>query len=62
MEMARRAAMLASASAASLAVVGRTLAEDTIKIGQVTPLTGVVAESGRFQVNGAKLAVETVNA
>lgn len=62
MEMARRAAMLASASAASLAVVGRALAEDTIKIGQVTPLTGVVAESGRFQVNGAKLAVETVNA
>jgi branched-chain amino acid transport system substrate-binding protein len=62
MEMTRRAAMLASASAASLGVVGRALAEDTIKIGQLVPLTGASAESGRFEVNGAKLALETVNA
>jgi branched-chain amino acid transport system substrate-binding protein len=36
-------------------------AADPIKIGMVAPLTGPGAESGRFQMNGAKLAVEQIN-
>jgi branched-chain amino acid transport system substrate-binding protein len=36
-------------------------AADTIKIGVVAPLTGPAAESGRFQTQGAKLAVDEVN-
>ncbi len=37
------------------------LAEDTLKIGMVQPLTGPAAESGKYQTQGAKLAVEAVN-
>jgi branched-chain amino acid transport system substrate-binding protein len=36
-------------------------AADTLKIGMVAPLTGPVAESGRYQTQGAKLAVEEIN-
>src|SRR5450631_2622531 len=36
-------------------------AVDPLKIGVVAPMTGAVAESGRFQTQGAKLAVEEVN-
>jgi branched-chain amino acid transport system substrate-binding protein len=36
-------------------------AADPIKIGMVAPLTGPGAESGRFQQNGAKLAVDQIN-
>jgi branched-chain amino acid transport system substrate-binding protein len=36
-------------------------AADPIKIGMVAPLTGPAAESGRFQTQGAKLAVEEIN-
>jgi branched-chain amino acid transport system substrate-binding protein len=36
-------------------------AADTIKIGQVAPLTGPGAESGRYQILGAKLAAEEIN-
>jgi branched-chain amino acid transport system substrate-binding protein len=36
-------------------------AVDPLKIGVVAPLTGAVAESGRFQTQGAKLAVEEIN-
>ena len=32
-------------------------AADPIKIGMVAPLTGGAAETGRYQINGAKLAV-----
>ena len=34
---------------------------ETLKIGMVAPLTGAVAESGRYQTQGAKLAAEEVN-
>jgi branched-chain amino acid transport system substrate-binding protein len=34
---------------------------DTLKIGMVQPLTGAAAESGKYQVQGAKLAVEAIN-
>ncbi|EWY41542.1 ABC transporter substrate-binding protein [Skermanella stibiiresistens SB22] len=37
------------------------IAAETLKIGMVAPLTGPAAESGRFQVNGAKLAADEVN-
>jgi branched-chain amino acid transport system substrate-binding protein len=37
------------------------MAADTIKIGQVAPLTGPGAESGRYQTLGAKLAAEEIN-
>jgi len=36
-------------------------AADTIKIGMVAPLTGPIADAGRYGVQGAKLAVEEVN-
>jgi branched-chain amino acid transport system substrate-binding protein len=37
------------------------LPADALKIGLVAPLTGPGAESGRLQIEGAKLAVEEVN-
>jgi branched-chain amino acid transport system substrate-binding protein len=36
-------------------------AADTLKIGMVAPLTGPVAESGTYQTQGAKLAVDEIN-
>ena len=36
-------------------------AADTIKIGVVAPLTGPAAETGSYQIKGAKLAVEEIN-
>jgi branched-chain amino acid transport system substrate-binding protein len=36
-------------------------AAETIKIGMVAPLTGPIADAGRYGVQGAKLAVEEVN-
>ncbi len=36
-------------------------AADPIKIGMVAPLTGPAAESGRFQTQGAKLALDEIN-
>jgi branched-chain amino acid transport system substrate-binding protein len=38
-----------------------TLAADSIKIGMVQPLTGPAAESGKYQIQGARLAVEEIN-
>ena len=38
-----------------------TWAADPIKIGMVVPLTGAIAESGRYGIQGAKLAIEEVN-
>jgi len=36
-------------------------ADDTIKIGVMTPLTGAAVESGKLQQNGIRLALEAVN-
>jgi branched-chain amino acid transport system substrate-binding protein len=36
-------------------------AADPIKLGMVAPLTGPIADAGRYGVQGAKLAVEEVN-
>lgn len=38
------------------------VAADVIKIGMTQPLTGAVAASGNYVANGAKLAVEQINA
>ncbi len=43
-------------------IAGPTMAEDTIKIGLVNEATGPNAEAGVFTVNGAKLALEEINA
>ena len=36
-------------------------ADDTIKIGVMTPLTGAAVESGKLQQNGIRIALEAVN-
>lgn len=46
---------------AALAIASPGHAADPIKIGMVAPSTGPVAESGKFQTQGAKLAVEEIN-
>ncbi len=49
-------------SAAALATAPRfARAEDTIKIGVVSPSTGPAAEAGKFQLNGARQALDAVN-
>lgn len=62
MSITRRTALLAPAFAA---IVPRRVwaegTEETIKIGISAPLTGPNAENGRFQLNGANLAIETLN-
>lgn len=48
--------------AGTMALAAATaLAAEPLKIGMVAPLTGPGAESGQFQTQGAKLAVEEVN-
>jgi branched-chain amino acid transport system substrate-binding protein len=49
------------AMAVVLMFAAAPLLADSLKIGLVAPLTGPGAESGRFQIQGAKLAVEEVN-
>jgi branched-chain amino acid transport system substrate-binding protein len=47
----------------SLVLIGGTPARaaDPIKIGMVIPLTGSIAESGKYGIQGAKIAIEEVN-
>jgi branched-chain amino acid transport system substrate-binding protein len=52
-----RAALVAAVVAASVP----SWAADPLKIGVVAPQTGPGAESGRFQVQGARLAAEEIN-
>ena len=59
MALTRRAAL--AASAVTVFAIGRARAADTLKIGQVAPLTGPAAELGRYQVNGAKQAADAIN-
>jgi branched-chain amino acid transport system substrate-binding protein len=64
MRLTRRdfAAGLAAGIAAP-AIIGSARAEGaaTIKIGMCAPVTGPAAESGRYAIQGAKLALEAVN-
>jgi branched-chain amino acid transport system substrate-binding protein len=50
-----------SGLALALAMPTATHAADPIKIGIVVPLTGPIADAGRYDTQGAKLAVEEVN-
>jgi branched-chain amino acid transport system substrate-binding protein len=52
---------LAIGTAAALAAPRIARAADPIRIGCVFPSTGPAAEAGRFQLNGAKLALQGVN-
>jgi branched-chain amino acid transport system substrate-binding protein len=59
------AGLITSASCVLAAALGfaasAAQAASPIRIGMVAPLTGAAAESGKFQTNGAKLAVEEIN-
>jgi branched-chain amino acid transport system substrate-binding protein len=55
----RRTAIVASAATLAMPWVAR--AADTIKIGISSPVTGAAAESGKFQLIGARLAVSELN-
>ncbi|MBC7799854.1 MAG: ABC transporter substrate-binding protein [Gemmatimonadaceae bacterium] len=58
--LSRRAFALSTTAALAMPHVARAQAE-TIKIGVVSPSTGPAAESGKFQLNGARQALEIVN-
>jgi branched-chain amino acid transport system substrate-binding protein len=62
MTLTRRAALVTAAAATTFAITGRARADDTIKIGVCSPLTGPAAEVGRIQLNSLKLSTEHVNA
>ena len=57
-----RTAVGMACAAAFLGSVSVGSAQETIKIGMTVPMTGPVAEIGFLQTEGAKLAVEKVNA
>jgi branched-chain amino acid transport system substrate-binding protein len=61
MRVTRRGALLSAAALSSFAISGRARADDTIKIGVVSPLTGPVAEPGRIQLNSVRLAADKIN-
>ncbi len=52
---------LALGTAALLAAPRLARAEDTIKIGVLSPNTGPAAEAGKLQQNGIRMAVDAVN-
>jgi branched-chain amino acid transport system substrate-binding protein len=58
MRITRRAAV---SCAAAFAIARNARAEETVKIGQIAPATGAGAEFGRFEMNGARLALQAVN-
>ncbi len=49
------------ATAGALAFAASAQAQDTIKIGVTQPLTGAVAASGNYVVQGARIAEEEIN-
>ena len=52
----------AAATVVAFALVSGAAAQSTIKIGMVQPLTGAFAAAGTDVVNGAKIAVDEINA
>jgi branched-chain amino acid transport system substrate-binding protein len=58
--MRRLAVLIATFAVFASAYTGAAPAE-TLRIGMVQPLTGPAAESGKYQTQGAKLAVEAIN-
>jgi branched-chain amino acid transport system substrate-binding protein len=63
MRLTRRefAAGIAAGLAAPHVINGARAQAATIKIGMCAPVTGPAAESGRYAIQGAKIALETVN-
>lgn len=59
MNVLQRAAIALAACVVMVAAAAR--AADPIKIGMVVPLTGSIADAGRYGTQGAKLAVEEIN-
>jgi len=59
--LANRRTFLLALTASAFAFTQVALAADSIKIGVVVSLTGPGAESGRYQVQGAKLAADEIN-
>ncbi len=57
--LTRRALGLSGAALALAPQFAR--AEDTIKIGVISPSTGPAAEAGKLQLNGARMALDAVN-
>ena len=59
LQLTRRATLGAAVS--TFAIIGRARAEDTLKIGVCSPLTGPAAEIGRIQLNSLRLSAQQVN-
>jgi branched-chain amino acid transport system substrate-binding protein len=57
-----RSVVGALCAVAVAAFFGTAAAEETIKFGMCTPMTGPAADQGHLQNDGAKLAVERINA
>ena len=62
METSRRSIIGILSAGACVGLVGPALAADTIKIGMTIPMTGPGATTGQLQHQGAKIAVDEVNA
>ena len=60
--MVSRLTQYALATLALVATAWPVQAQDTIKIGVTEPLTGAVAASGNYVVQGAKIAESDINA
>ncbi len=58
----RRSLIGMVSAGACLGFVGPATAADTIKIGMTIPMTGPGATTGKLQTEGAKLAIDQVNA
>jgi branched-chain amino acid transport system substrate-binding protein len=58
----RRAALATIAGVSTFAITSGARADDTVKIGVCSPLTGPAAEVGRLELNSLKLSAEHVNA
>ncbi len=63
MALNRRTVMLAASAGLALPAIlrGARAADGTIKIGITSPVTGPAAESGKFQLTGARIALDNVN-
>jgi len=48
--------------AAAAFLTGNVLAQEVVKIGHVAPLSGAIAHLGKDNENGARLAIEELNA
>jgi branched-chain amino acid transport system substrate-binding protein len=67
--VSRRALLRTAAAGAGIAVAGRLgfpallrAQADAIKVGHITPRTGFLAQNGEYGFNGAKLAIDEINA